>query len=42
MDQKSSFIDVLGLLQKLKATSGAVKCFSKLRAVFELVMELKC
>lgn len=40
--QKSSCIDVLGLLQKLKAVSRAVRCFSKLRAAFELVMELKC
>lgn len=32
----------LGLLQKSKAVSGAVRCFSKWRAVFELVMELKC
>lgn len=36
--QKSSCSDVLGLLQKSKATSGAVRCFSKLRAVFESVM----
>lgn len=40
--QKSSCNDVLGLLLKSKAMSGAVRCFSKLRAVFELVMELKC